>query len=171
MKGKGPVRRGPIPPTFGAPIPFNRAFPIYGGKTVKTSIVSNCNCPIVATPVSESSEKLIYEVPPSEYEINNVVFKFGVGQTVYALQECNTYEKAIIIAVDNECGTFTVQYEDGCTQVVTENQLKIYFDCTGCNSGVVPIDSYNSFILLQNSLCVDPNFLELKGSVRSGDFT
>ena len=44
LKGKGPLRRGVIPPTFGAPIPFNRAFPIYGGKTTKTNIVNGCNC-------------------------------------------------------------------------------------------------------------------------------
>ena len=170
LKGKGPVRRGPIPPTFGAPIPFNRALPIYGGKTVKTSIVSNCNCPIVATPISEKSEKLIYEVPPSEYEINNVIFQFRVGQTVYALQECNTYEKATIIAIDSECGTYTVQYEDGCTQVVTENQLKIYFDCTGCSKGDIPLDSFSSSSLIVGVVCYDPNYLALKGSVRAGDF-
>ena len=153
LKGKGPVRRGPIPPTFGSPIPFNRAFPIYGGKTIKTSIVSNCNCPIVSTPVSEKIDKLIYEVPPSEYEINNVIFQFRVGQTVYALQECNTYEKAIIIDA-NECGTYTVQYEDGCTQVVTENQLKIYFDCTGCN-----VVSPNSFSEVSGSVGVSLSHL------------
>jgi len=45
LKGKGPLRRGVIPPTFGQPITFNPAFPIYGGKTTKTSIVSGCNCP------------------------------------------------------------------------------------------------------------------------------
>jgi hypothetical protein len=46
LKGKGPVRRGVIPPNFGVPyIPFNRAYPIYGGKTMKTSIVSGCDCP------------------------------------------------------------------------------------------------------------------------------
>jgi hypothetical protein len=44
LKGSGPVRRGTIPPDFGGPIPFNNAFPIYGGKTVKTNIVDNCNC-------------------------------------------------------------------------------------------------------------------------------
>jgi hypothetical protein len=47
LKGQGPVRRGVIPPNFGTPLPFNRAFPIYGGKTTKTSIVGdNCACPI-----------------------------------------------------------------------------------------------------------------------------
>ena len=46
LKGKGPVRRGVIPPHFGTPIIFNPAYPIYGGKTTKTNIVNNCNCPI-----------------------------------------------------------------------------------------------------------------------------
>jgi hypothetical protein len=44
LKGKGPLRRGVIPPTFGGYVPFNRAFPIYGGKTVKTNIVNGCSC-------------------------------------------------------------------------------------------------------------------------------
>ena len=48
IKGKGPVRRGIIVPDFGIPIPFNRAFPIYGNKLIKTSIVNNCNCPITS---------------------------------------------------------------------------------------------------------------------------
>ena len=45
LKGKGPLRRGIIPPNFGQPIPFNPAFPVYGGKTTKTNIVNGCNCP------------------------------------------------------------------------------------------------------------------------------
>ena len=35
LKGKGALRRGPIPENFGRPIKFNPAFPIYGGKTVQ----------------------------------------------------------------------------------------------------------------------------------------
>ena len=47
LKGKGPVRRGVIPPEIELPeIPFNPAYPIYGDKIMKTSIVSGCNCPI-----------------------------------------------------------------------------------------------------------------------------
>jgi hypothetical protein len=133
LKGKGPVRRGPIPPTFGAPIPFNRAFPVYGGKTVKTSIVSNCNCPVVPTPVTEKTDELIYEVPKGEYEINNVIYQFGVGQTVLTTEGTSeTLVKATIIAV-NEDGTFTVQFEDGSTEIKMEADLKIYYDCSGCN--------------------------------------
>jgi hypothetical protein len=46
IKGRGPLRRGIIPPTFGVPIPFNPAYPVYGGKTTKTNIVDGCICPI-----------------------------------------------------------------------------------------------------------------------------
>jgi hypothetical protein len=47
IKGKAPLRRGIIPPNFGVPVPFNRAFPIYGNKTTKTNIINNCDCPIL----------------------------------------------------------------------------------------------------------------------------
>jgi hypothetical protein len=46
LKGKGPMRRGVIPPNFGQPIKFNPAYPIYGGKTTKPNIVNGCDCPI-----------------------------------------------------------------------------------------------------------------------------
>lgn len=46
LKGKAPLRRGVIPPNFGAPIPFNCAFPVYGNKTTKTNIINHCVCNI-----------------------------------------------------------------------------------------------------------------------------
>jgi hypothetical protein len=56
LKGKGPLRRGIVPPNFGSPvIPFNPAYPIYGAKTIKTNIVTGCNC-------KQDSEK-IYNDP------------------------------------------------------------------------------------------------------------
>jgi hypothetical protein len=45
LKGKGPLKRGLIPPNYGVPVPFNPAYPIYGGKEFKANIVSGCNCP------------------------------------------------------------------------------------------------------------------------------
>ena len=48
IKGKAPLRRGVIPPNYGKEfIPFNPAYPIYGGKVIKTSLVNGCNCPDV----------------------------------------------------------------------------------------------------------------------------
>jgi len=45
IKGKAPLRRGIVPPSMKLPyIPFNPAFPVYGDKLMKTSIVNGCNC-------------------------------------------------------------------------------------------------------------------------------
>ena len=44
LMAKGPLRREKVPPTFGLPIPFNPAFPIYGNKTIKTNIINKCIC-------------------------------------------------------------------------------------------------------------------------------
>ena len=44
LMAKGPMKRQPIPKTFGVPIPFNPAFPIYGNKTLKTNIINKCVC-------------------------------------------------------------------------------------------------------------------------------
>jgi hypothetical protein len=57
LKGKAPLRRGVIPPNYGAQIPFNRAFPVYGGKTFKTSIINGCDCPDTD---NSSQDNLIY---------------------------------------------------------------------------------------------------------------
>jgi len=43
IKGKGPLKRDKKPsvsPFFG----YNPAFPVYGGKTIKTNIVNGCVC-------------------------------------------------------------------------------------------------------------------------------
>jgi len=44
IKGKKPLRVGVIPPTYGLPLAFNRAYPIYGGKIVKTGVIDSCLC-------------------------------------------------------------------------------------------------------------------------------
>jgi hypothetical protein len=154
LKGKGPVRRGPIPPTFGLPIPYNRAFPVYGGKTVKTSIVSNCNCPITEFG-SGVNDALVYEVPASDYEINNIVVSFSVGENVYAREGIEAVlSKATVLAV-NADGTYTVEFEDGTIEIKTANELTIYYpcNCDGISEGELILDK-----------CIDPNYLSLKNS-------
>lgn len=42
LKAQGPIRRGKILPDYGI-VPFAR---VQGGKTVKTNIVSGCDCPV-----------------------------------------------------------------------------------------------------------------------------
>jgi hypothetical protein len=127
LKGKSSVRRGVIPPNFGGPIPFNPAFPIYGGKTVKTSIVSNCNCPI-----DSLSNNAIYYNSNIENEINNIVFTFQVGSYVYALRN-NTYVKAMIIFINEQDNTFTIQCEDGTIDIQSKSELTIYLPCNNCD--------------------------------------
>jgi hypothetical protein len=152
LKGKGPVRRGVIPPTFGLPIPYNRAFPIYGGKTVKTSIVSNCNCPITSVG-SDVNNALVYEIPASDYEINNVTVTFVVGQYVYAREGTDKLlSKATIIAV-NADGTYTVEFEDGTIEIKSANELTIYYPCN-CDT-----NQEEEFFL-----CISPDYLSQKNS-------
>ena len=132
LKGKGPVRRGPVPPTYGQPyIPFNRANPIYGGKTIKTSIVSGCDCPIEETDTNNRNEIKLYENSDIQNQIFNVTYTFNVGDFVFAKNPSTAiYEKATIISIDD--GLYTVQFSDGTETVVFKCELLIYYDCGEC---------------------------------------
>jgi hypothetical protein len=128
IKGQGPIRRGVIPPNYGAPIPFNPAFPIYGGKTVKTSIVNNCNCPIR----NSSGDERIYGSPENAFQdkILSVTYKFNVGDNVWALKKSTdtTLYKAKIISI--QYNDYVIQFEDD--DFITHTSpynLLIYFDC------------------------------------------
>jgi len=128
LKGKGPMRRGVIPPTFGAPIPFNPAFPVYGGKTTKTNIVSGCDCPIGSQSQNLTQDTQIYNNP--FYQEDQVAaYKFNVGDYVYALPTGSSiYSKAIVLSVSN--GIYQIQFENGDIQPVTNvNELLIYYNC------------------------------------------
>jgi hypothetical protein len=116
LKGKGPLRRGIIPPTFGKPIPFTCALPIYG---VKTNIISGCNC------LEQNIQ--IYNNP--NWQANpEISYQFNIGDFVYV----NNY-KASIISIINEI--FKIQFEDGHIREVSINEIKPYFPCH-CNSEV-----------------------------------
>ena len=151
LKGKGPLKRGAIPqnidgllsinPAFpGYYIPFNPAFPIYGGKTIKTGIVSGCDCCPVNS--EETVEKQTLECKSADARIYNNPFYypyptsdfgFAVGDYVYAIEDgTNFYAKAIVIEVDGDI--YKVQFEDNTTEYKPLIELKIYFPCsTTCN--------------------------------------
>ena len=66
IKGRAPLRRGIVPPGMKLPyIPFNPAFPVYGDKLMKTSIVSGCNCP----ETSIEDNDILYKNLYPEYSI------------------------------------------------------------------------------------------------------
>lgn len=166
LKGKGPLRRGVIPPTFGAPIPFNPAFPIYGGKTVKTNIVSGCDCPIGTPQQNYEQDLLIYNDPNWQPGPSGNYYVYSDGSHVYAKQPPNDYyTEGIItdIVVTGSSTTYTVTFViSGVIQPgYTYSELIPYFACnSSCqdktyqtdfdklNSGEISLECYLSQNLL-----------------------
>lgn len=143
LKGKAPLRRGIVPPNFGMPIPFNMAFPVYGGKIMKTSIVSKCNCPVG----DKNSYLRIYD-NPNYQDINDVVFKFGIGDYVYAYENGNDYySKAQIIGINGTL--YTIKFDDGTIETKSEGELKIYFPC---DCGAIEGAGYEAQTPFQSSI-------------------
>ena len=136
LKGKGPLRRGRIPSIFGVDIPFNPAFPVYGGKTVKTNIVSGCDCPVSNTPAENfAQDELIYNDPNWQPGPTNNYYVYTVGSFVYAKKTGNEYyEKGTIVAISQNppipSSTYTVQFATGDPIAgYTYTQLQPYFNC------------------------------------------
>ena len=157
IKGKAPLRRGFIPPDFGAPIPFNRAFPVYGGKTTKTSIVSNCNC-------LKNNDEQIYNNPLFYPEPNiKCTDIFKVGDYVYTTEgDSPYYVKALITLFDSLTQLYTVLFDDETNETKTCSQLRIYFPCE-CLPGQDPNELYQSLYgQITNTNCIDSGYLELK---------
>jgi hypothetical protein len=132
LKGKAPLRRGIIPPNYGSPIPFNRAFPVYGGKTVKTAIINGCHCPDTN---NSSQDNFIYGDTSNAIQdkILSVNYKFNVGDFVWAKKfesDATLYKAQIINIVES---AFTVKFEDNIIRDLAYCDLFIYFDCSGCN--------------------------------------
>ena len=150
IKGKGPVRRGIIPPDYGVPyIPFNRAFPIYGGKTIKTSIVSNCNCPD-----TDNNDIKLYQYSDVENRIYNVTYTFNVGDLVWAKKYSlisTKYEKATIISIVD--GLYTVQFSDGTQNVVIKCELLIYYECGDCTNPNTNSEKQIDYSALNDARC------------------
>ena len=141
LKGKGPLRRGVVPPTFGNPITFNPAIPIYGGKTVKTNIVTTCDCPI-ATPQQNLQQNIQLYNNPYWQPYPNANCSFSVGQYVYAKQTGNNYYTRAIVT-DINAGIYTIQFDNGTIETTTINNLMLYYPCN-CDSnldGIIPINS------------------------------
>ena len=132
IKGRGPIRRGPVPPDFGIDVPFNRAAPIYGGKTMKTSIVADCNCPIDGADVYKNEYKLYHTfIDPTMFVVNYV---FQVGQSVWAKETpTSSYSKATITQY-NSPSDIMLTFEDGSdgTSPYDSSELLIYYPCN-CN--------------------------------------
>jgi len=135
LKGKAPLRRGVIPPTFGLEeIPFNRAFPIYGGKVMKTSIITGCNCPI-ATDQKNYLKLYQNNLVDQNYDFN-VGYQFGVGENVYI--SINDKQQSATIVDNLGDGNFIIKLANGSTMIASQNDFafKNKNTCNCCANGV-----------------------------------
>lgn len=124
LKGKGPVRRGVVPPNFGKPIVFNPAFPVYGGKTMKTNIVSGCDCPIDNVVARENDLQIYETIAPLDFSYTT---EYNVGTSVYATNLEGYYVHAVV--TERNGYEYTVQYDDGSVATLPSDKLLVYFPC------------------------------------------
>lgn len=127
IKGKAPLRRGVIPPHFGIPfIPFDIAFPIYGGKTIKTSIISKCDCPLLDKPVVD----IVYNKNNEQNNIEDVTYQFNIGDSILTKKHQTNVDLVKAIIIDKINNKFVVKVESDNT-ILTKNtwELFVYFNC------------------------------------------
>jgi hypothetical protein len=131
LKAKGPLRRGTVPviPPY---LPFNRAYPIYGGKTFKTNIINRCDCPDLDGTYSLEANKKIYGdvLNAIQEKILSIGYKFNVGDFVWAKKFITdtTVYKATIEEIIGD--VYKIKFlDDGTIKTVSVLELNIYFDC------------------------------------------
>jgi hypothetical protein len=125
IKGKGPLRRGPITPLLYKPIiKFNPAYPIYGGKVMKTSIIAGCNCPVENRNLNDDID--IYDNPLYQ-EINTNSNESLLGRTVFALYSTNQYKHGTIQSITSN-GALIIWKDDSISEVKWNN-IKFFENC------------------------------------------
>lgn len=135
LKGKAPLRRGSIPETLLlSDIPFNPAFPIYGGKVFKTSIVNNCNCPIENPNTNITADLNIKQSFPyqdltfNSNEIYNNNYVYNEGDLVLAIKKSSSNNnpiKAIIVSIQKDL--IKIKFlDDNTNQEVYTSELKLF---------------------------------------------
>ena len=132
LKGKGPVRKGPVPANFGQSyIPFNCAYPIYGGKTVKTSII-NCGCD------ENVNDSLLYKNSNLQDLIASVSYSYKVGDMVMVVMSHQEKYNAIIQEINGSYVT-VLNMKTHQTVVVERKYLRL---CSEYTFPVKAIDPY-----------------------------
>jgi len=122
LKGRKILRQDPVPKNYGSTIPFNLASPIYGNKTIKTGIVSGCNCP--TENVDDGVEPTVF---PSD--IYNVVYKYSVGDKVYALQNNCKFIEGVILYINDSNDLYLIKISTDEQSYYNNFQIIPYFDC------------------------------------------
>lgn len=137
IKGKAPLRRG-VTPVILKEIPYNAAFPVYGGKTFKTSIVNGCNCP-----VNEAENISLFN--NNQQYIFDEIYNYTVGQKVIICDnETGDCDLATIEEILDNNQYLIKLLNDGVTIIASSEQLSVqkYLDiqdylgvqgCLTCN--------------------------------------
>jgi len=137
LKGKGSLKRGvTVVPQV---VPFNQAYPIYGGKMYKTGVIDSCACePDDLEKVYNNPENAIQD------EIFLVNYEFKVGDYVWARKDpdIDILFKAVILSIDEN--VYELQFEDETIIYTTieESDMRIYFDCSCSNHNSSLSDIY-----------------------------
>jgi hypothetical protein len=151
LKGKSVLRRGVIPPNFGAPIQFNRAYPVYGGKTVKMSIINDCDCPDINNNLD--ADTIIYGSKSSalQDQILSVKYEFHVNDLVWAKKNImdTIYYKGIITQIIGN--DYTILFDDGSIATVPGSSLTIYFECNCSQNGSIEEQILNQQYQMKNN--------------------
>jgi len=153
LKAKRDIRRGVIPPTYGLPIPFNPAIPVYGGKTVKTSIVSGCDCP-ADNIRSYRDDAIIYKAYVDPFMFSSEII-YEVGQKIYAQVSLSSpVLEATILDIDTIDNTYTVQFViNSNVAIVNSNQIIPFFPCQCSDKNVLNNNGVSGYEI--NGVIVD----------------
>ena len=136
LKGKSFLRRGTIPYDFGFGLKnytFNRAFPIYGGKTTKLNIINGCNCPL--TPANDNNEiqKSVY-LDSNVLLVNpykNKIYKhfYNLYDKVYFIYDNSLINGTIIENINNSNSEYLVEFDHNKKKMeLVLNYYDIYSD-------------------------------------------
>ena len=162
LKGKSFLRRGTIPYDFGFGLKnytFNRAYPIYGGKTTKLNIINGCNCPLT---LSNDNNEIQQSVYLNTNVILNDPYKNSIYKHVYSLYDIvyfmydNSLKNGKIIEnINNNNTEYLVEFHDN----NEKKQLKLnYYDIYSDKE--IKTDSGNNYNCVES--CVNSNTLSVK---------
>jgi len=134
IKGKAPYKTGVIPPGFGEPVSFNRAYPVYGGKVVKTNIVSGCLCG------PKSKEDLFYKNNNSI--VNDVHYEFSVGEKIFVIVNGKNVT-GTILEINGDI--YKVELSNGNVINTTLPNIQFYTKtCENIDNNLITITSYGT---------------------------
>jgi len=135
LKGKGPLRRGPVPKLFlSSYIPFNSAEPVYGSKLTKTSIVNGCDCPNDEGILLEE----IYRSKTQE-EIFDVKYIFHEGDIVLVTltNEKQKIRAKVIEVLENQQFLKVLLLDTGAELIVLSKSVELFL-FEKCDREVTP---------------------------------